>query len=266
MFKRLAAAVVCVLALSACSSEHKENTLTLVASPEPHARILNYIADEGLAEGVELDVKVIQGGIDPNHVTANGDADANFFQHDPYLQEWSEENDDHSLRSVAAVHLEPLTVFSTSVDSLEQLPAGATVTIPNDPVNRARALSLLAENNLIEIDERSAETAVEDITANPRDLTITLVDARLLPQTLEDKDVAVSVINGNFALEAGLNYEEDSLAGEDPDNNPYVNILVAWQDVADSPQVKALATALQSPEVAEFIRNNYHGAVLPAQH
>ncbi|WP_192796211.1 MULTISPECIES: MetQ/NlpA family ABC transporter substrate-binding protein [Corynebacterium] len=264
MIKKIAAAAVCVLGLSACSAQPDENTLTVVASPEPHARILEYIADEGLAEGVELDVKVIQGGIDPNHVTTHGDADANFFQHQPYLEEWSEENDDHSLRSVANVHLEPLTLFSTSIDSLESLPDGATVTIPNDPVNRARALALLADTGLIEVEDRGAETAVEDITANPRELTITPVDARLLPQTLEDEDVAAAVINGNFALEAGLDYAEDGLAAEKPENNPYVNILVAPEDKADSPAVQALAQALESQEVADFIRAEYQSAVLPA--
>ncbi len=265
----LAAAVLAVTtvgSLVACGSDDEgssgsssDSPLVVGATPVPHAEILQFVIDEFDAN---IEIREFTDYNQPNQALVSGDIDANYFQHQPFLDEFLAGNPDADLVSVAAVHIEPLGVYSSRVDSLDDLPDGATIGIPNDPSNSGRALALLAAEGLIELAEGAGTSATEqDIVSNPRNLSFEPLEAAQLPRSLEDLDAAV--INGNYALEADLNPAEDALALESGEDNPYANLLVVNAEDADDPRVRELADLLTSPEVAEFIENEYSGSVLP---
>ena len=254
--KKLLAVVAAVAAFSA----HAE-TLTVAATPVPHAEILNFVKPQLAKEGVELKVKEFTDYIQPNVQVAEKRLDANFFQHQPYLDEFNKAKGTQ-LVSVAGVHLEPLGAYSSKYKKLDELPSGATVVIPNDATNGGRALLLLAKTGLIKLkDEKSITATPKDITDNPKNIKVRELEAATLPRVLGQVDLAL--INTNYALEAKLNPTKDALAIEGSDS-PYVNILVARPDNKDSDAMKKLAAALHSPEVKQFILEKYKGAVVPA--
>jgi D-methionine transport system substrate-binding protein len=187
--------------------------------------------------------------------------DANFFQHQPYLDEFND-GKGTNLVSVIGVHVEPFGAYSSKIDSLEELEDGATVAIPNDPTNGGRALLLLQEAGLITLKDDIKITATpRDIADNPKNLEFKELEAATLPRILNQVDLAL--INTNYALEAGLNPTEDALVIEG-EESPYVNILVAHEDRADEEAIRKLADALTSEDVNKFIEENYEGAVVPA--
>ena len=237
-------------------------TLSVGATPVPHAEILQFVQDT-LTEGTNLTVEIVEftDYVQPNLALADGELDANFFQHLPYLEEFNTERAT-DLVPVAPVHIEPLGVYSTSIGSLDELEDGATVAIPNDVTNGGRALKLLAANGLITLDEEVENPTVDDITDNPKDLEIVELEAAQLPRSLEDTDI--SVINGNYAIEAGYTPAEDALALESGENNPYANYLVTTEDRQDDPAIALLGQLLNTPEVRQFIEDTYEGAVVPA--
>ena len=254
--KKLIAAFAAVAAFSA----HAE-TLTVAASPVPHAEILEFVKPALAKEGVDLKVKVFTDYIQPNVQVAEKRLDANFFQHQPYLDEFNKAKGTN-LVSVAGVHLEPLGAYSSKHKKLEDLPGGANVVIPNDATNGGRALLLLAKAGLIKLkDSNNILSTVKDITENPKDLKIRELEAATIPRVLTQVDLAL--INTNYALEAKLDPSKDALVIEGNDS-PYVNILVSRADNKDSDAMKKLAAALHSPEVKQFITEKYKGAVLPA--
>lgn len=264
-----AAALATALGLSAaaCSTESgSDEPITVLAAATPHAEILRYV-DEANPD-YELDIKVVPGGPDPNMSVSNGSADANFYQHPPYLHDWENETGE-TLVNVAGVHIEPMGMYSTSIDSIDKLPQGAKVATPNSPSDLARALILLETNGVISLDQEIDPTNVskinlQSITENPKDIQIVPVDDTIVIQSLSDDSVDGVIASSNFALEAGLNPVEDSVIAESPENNPYVNILVANAEAAEDPRMDKLAADLTSSETAEWIRGKYAGAVIPA--
>ncbi|MDF9754217.1 D-methionine transport system substrate-binding protein [Pseudomonas sp. TE6288] len=254
--KKLLAVVAAVAAFSA----HAE-TLTVAATPVPHAEILNFVKPQLAKEGVELKVKEFTDYIQPNVQVSEKRLDANFFQHQPYLDEFNKAKGTH-LVSVAGVHIEPLGVYSTKVKKLDELPSGAAVVIPNDATNGGRALLLLDKAGVIKLkDNTNILSTIKDIAENPKNLKFRELEAATIPRVLTQVDAAL--INTNYALEAKLNPEKDALAIEGKDS-PYVNILVTREDNKDADAVKKLVQALHSPEVKQFITEKYKGAVVPA--
>ena len=254
-------ALAAALLLASCGK--KENkTVTVAATSSPHAEILEQVKGAMKDKGFDLVVKVVDDYVTPNTATESGDVDANYFQHVPYLDSFNEENGTH-LVSVAGIHYEPFAIYKGTSDSLD-LEEGAKIAVPNDPTNEARALQLLAANDLIEVKEGAGLTATKnDITANPLNLDIVEMEAALLPTVLDD--VAVAVINGNYALGAGLDVNQ-SLASEDPDSEAaqtFVNVLVVKEGHENDEAIKALKEVLLSDAVKDYINNTYNGAVLP---
>ncbi|CAM3629579.1 Methionine-binding lipoprotein MetQ [Pseudomonas reidholzensis] len=254
--KKLLAVVAAVAAFSA-----NADTLTVAATPVPHAEILEFVKPQLAKQGVDLKVKVFTDYIQPNVQVAEKRLDANFFQHQPYLDEFNKAKGT-SLVSVAGVHLEPLGAYSSKYKKLDELPAGATVVIPNDATNGGRALLLLDKAGVITLKDKSnILSTVKDITGNSKNLKFRELEAATIPRVLTQVDAAL--INTNYALEAKLNPEKDALVIEGSDS-PYVNILVSREDNKASADMQKLAAALHSPEVKAFITEKYKGAVIPA--
>ncbi|MDR6914743.1 D-methionine transport system substrate-binding protein [Pseudomonas sp. 3296] len=254
--KKLLVAFAAVAAFSAHA-----DTLTVAATPVPHAEILEFVKPVLAKEGVELKVKVFTDYIQPNVQVAEKRLDANFFQHQPYLDEFNKAKGTN-LIAVAGVHIEPLGAYSSKYKALTELPGGANVVIPNDATNGGRALLLLAKAGLIKLKEpNNILSTVKDITENSKDLKFRELEAATIPRVLTQVDLAL--INTNYALEAKLDPSKDALVIEGSDS-PYVNILVARPDDKDSEAMKKLVAALHSPDVKAFILEKYKGAVLPA--
>ena len=254
--KKLFAAVAALAAFSAHAGD-----LSVAATPVPHAEILEFVKPALAKEGVNLKVKVFTDYIQPNVQVAEKRLDANFFQHQPYLNEFNKAKGTN-LVSVAAVHLEPLGAYSSKYKKLDELPSGATVVIPNDATNGGRALLLLDKAGVIKLkDSTNILSTPKDITENTKGLKFRELEAATIPRVLTQVDLAL--INTNYALEAKLNPEKDALVIEGSDS-PYVNILVARADDKDSADMKKLVAALHSPEVKQFINEKYKGAIIPA--
>ncbi|GAA0501527.1 lipoprotein [Paractinoplanes deccanensis] len=267
-FVSVLASATLLLGLAACGSDDdsasaSSDTLKVGVSPVPHGEILKYVADNlAAAEGLKLDIVEFNDYIQPNVALQEKQLDANYFQHIPYLEEEVAAKG-YKFTPLKPVHIEPLGVYSKTVKSLADVPSGGVVGIPNDPSNSGRALSLLAKNNLITLKDGVGVKATEkDITANPKNLKFKALEAAQLPRSLED--TALSVINGNYAIETGLKPATDALALETADNNPYANLLVVRTGDETDARVQKLEKLLHSPEVKKFITDKYQGSVLPA--
>lgn len=232
------------------------------ATPVPHAEILNFI-QENLSEERNLTIEVIEftDYVQPNTALDEGELDANYFQHLPYLEEF---NDGHgtSLVPVVAVHIEPLGVYSESITDLSEIEGGAIVGIPNDVTNGGRALKLLEDNGLIELDPDIQNPTVIDVVENPLNLEFAELEAAQLPRSLPD--TTISVINGNYAIEAGFTPADDALALESGEDNPYANYLVVNEGNEEELGVQILAQLLTTDDVRAFIEENYEGSVIAA--
>ena len=238
-------------------------TLTVGATPNPHAEILAQVKDDLAVEGIDLVVKEYSDYVVPNTAVEEGDLDANYFQHTPYMEKFNEENGTH-LVSVGKIHYEPMGIYPGLTKTLEELPDGATIAVPNDATNEARALQLLAAQGLIELKEDAGLNATpNDITSNPKNLQFKELEAAMLPQTASEVDL--SVINSNFAMEGGMNPATDSLASEDADSEAaqtFANIVAVKEGHENDPAIQALVKALQSDKVKEYIEKTYSGAVV----
>jgi D-methionine transport system substrate-binding protein len=263
----LLASATLLLGLAACGSssdaEASSDVLKVGVSPVPHGEILKYVADNLAAkEGLKLDIVEFNDYIQPNVALQEKQLDANYFQHIPYLEE-EIASKGYKFTALKPVHIEPLGVYSKTVKNLADVPAGGVVAVPNDPSNSGRALSLLAKNNLITLKDGVGVKATEkDITANPKNLKFKALEAAQLPRSLED--TAISVINGNYAIETGLKPATDALALESGDDNPYANLVVVRTGDENDARVQKLEKLLHSPEVKKFITDKYQGSVLPA--
>ncbi|MGN8769588.1 MetQ/NlpA family ABC transporter substrate-binding protein [Paenibacillus barengoltzii] len=232
----------------------------VVGATVPHADILKFIAPKLKEEGVELEVKEFTDYVQPNVQLYEKELDANYFQHQPYLDEQNSQNG-FDLVPVVGVHVEPFGAYSNKIKSADELADGATIAIPNDPTNGGRALLLLQKQGLIKLKDDAGITATaKDIVENPKNLKFKETDAAMLPRLLPEVDLAL--INTNFALKANLNPTKDALFIEDKDS-PYTNLLVARPDNKDSEAIQKLAKALTSDEVRTFINDTYEGALVP---
>ena len=249
------------LAAAALTGNAFAGKLVVAATPVPHTESLNYIKPMLAKQGVDLEVKVFTDYVQPNLQVAQKNVDANFMEHKPYLDEINKSKK-LNLVSVTGVHVEPFGAYSKKIKNISQLPNGATVAIPNDPSNGARALLLLQQQGLIKLkDPKNLLASARDIASNPKNLKIKELDAAMLPRVLTQVDLAL--INTNYALQAKLNPMKDALFIEGK-QSPYVNILVARPDNKNSADMQKLAKALNSPEVKKFIQTKYKGAVVPA--
>ncbi|TQL23596.1 MetQ/NlpA family ABC transporter substrate-binding protein [Streptomyces sp. SLBN-134] len=260
------AAGALTLGLTACGADNDSASdtsgpLIVAASPVPHAEILTFVKDN-LAEkaGLDLEVKEFTDYVTPNTATEDGSVGANFFQTQPYLDDFNKKNGTHIV-SVVDVHLEPLGLYSNKVDKADALKNGATIAIPNDTVNEGRSLQLLAANGLLTLKDGVGTAATpQDITKNPKNLKFKELEAAQTPRSLEDVDAAV--VNGNYAIEADLKPADDALVLEKAEGNPNNNLLAVKEGQEDDPRVKKLAELLTSPEVKKFIEDKYAGSVL----
>ncbi len=254
--------------LTACGSSDSDAAsadtsapLIVAASPVPHAEILTYVKDNLAKDaGLDLEVKEFTDYVTPNTATEDGSVGANYFQNQPYLDDFNKKNGTH-IAPVVTVHLEPLGLYSNKVKSADDLKSGATVAVPNDTVNEARALKLLADNGIITLkDGVGNEATPSDIVKNPKNLKFKELEAAQTPRSLDDVDAAV--INGNYAIEADFKPADDALVLESATDNPYGNFLAVKEGNEDDPRVKKLAKLLTSPEVKKFIEDKYAGSVI----
>ena len=265
-------AIVLVLALgvfTACGGgsssdsgdDSEDKTITVAASPTPHAEILNSVSDQLAEEGWTLVVKEFDDYVQPNVATTDGDVDANYFQHVPYLEEYNQENGTE-LVAVANMHYEKMAVYSETKTSLDELEEGDKIGVPNDTTNEARALKVLAENGVITLKEGTGETATKtDIEENPKNVEIVELEAASLPASLPD--LAFGVINANYAIGAGIMDKVVAVEGTDEaQEDTYVNVIVVNAGNEESDKTKALVAALQSDATKQFIEETYNGAVV----
>jgi D-methionine transport system substrate-binding protein len=251
--------LILALCLAAAAAPAAE-TLTVGVTPFPHKDIMEIVKQLLAKDGYELEIQEFTDYIQPNMALAENQLFANFFQHIPYLDDMNAKGN-LGLKWIAKVHIEPLGLYSNKIKSLDELKAGDSVAVPNDPTNEARALRLLEANGLIKLKPGELVTAL-DIIENPRGLEFNELDAAQLPRTLED--VTASVINTNFAGEAGLNPSKDAIIIEGNDS-PYANIVVVREADAGTPAAEALRKASNSPEVKAYIVENLiPRGILPA--
>ena len=248
------------------SDTKKEETKKIVigASPSPHADILKVAKKELKKEGDELEIKEYSDYVQPNTALESGDLDANYFQHKPYLDDFNKKKKTH-LVSAGMIHYEPFGIFPGKTKTLKDLKKGATVAVPNDTTNEARALLLLQDQGLIKLKDGAGLTATKkDIVENKKDLAIKEIEAAQIPRSLKDVDIAV--VNGNYALQAGLKVNKDALATEDADSvgaKTYGNIVAVKKGNEKLAATKALIKALKSDTVKKYINDKYDGAVVP---
>ncbi len=240
----------------------KEITLKIGATPVPHAELLEQIKPDLKDAGINLEIVEFNDYVQPNIALNDKELDANFFQHEPYLNDFIKEHTDVKLTNAGGIHVEPMGIYSKKIKSLDELTEGAAVSIPNDPTNGGRALLLLQKAGLLKLKDGANETAtVQDIAENPHNIVIQEVEAAQLPRTLED--VSISIINTNFAMNADLNPMKDALFIEDK-TSPYVNIIAVRDGDENRDDIKKLLTALKSDKIKKFIEDNYKGAIVPA--
>lgn len=264
--KRLAliflTALLVLTSLVGCgNNESRDNIIKIGVSPRPHRELVELIVDDLKEEGIELEIIEFDDYVKPNLALAEKELDANFFQHEPYMNNFKEENN-IDIISIGGVHIEPMGLYSVKYENISELEDNCEIAIPNDPTNGGRALLLLEKYGLIKLDPDAGILATEnDIVENPKNLKFTALEAAYLPRVLNEVDAAV--INGNYALEASLVPTEDALILEDKDS-PYANIIAVRTGEEKEEKFIKLMEALQSDKVRKFIEENYEGGVIPA--
>nr|WP_297933967.1 MetQ/NlpA family ABC transporter substrate-binding protein [uncultured Lachnoclostridium sp.] len=262
-------AVLGLSALTGCGtkgSRSNDKEIVVGATIQPHAEILNSDAFQNKIKELGYSVKVVEytDYVQPNEATQDGSLDANFFQHKPFLDDYNKENKGN-LVSVAKVHYEPYGLYAGKTKNLENIKDGALIAVPNDSSNEARALQMLQAGGLITMKEGvGLEATVKDIVENPHNISFKEIESAQTPLVLKDVDFAV--INGNYAMQAGLNVQKDALLIEDAKSvgaETYANILVVKEENKDSDKTKALVKAITSDEVKRFMEEKYSGAVIP---
>lgn len=247
------------------SGDKKETKKIVIgASPSPHADILKVAKKELKKEGYELEIKEYSDYVQPNTALESGDLDANYFQHKPYLDDFNKQKKTH-LVSTGTIHYEPFGIFPGKTKTLKALKNGATVAVPNDTTNEARALLLLQDNGIITLkDGAGLEATVNDIAENPKNIKIQELEAAQVARVTGE--VAYVVLNGNYALEAGYSVGKDALAYEKSDSEAaktYVNVIAVKEGNENNPAIKALVDTLKSDTIKQYINDTYDGAVIP---
>lgn len=235
------------------------------ATPSPHAEILEAVKDDLAAAGINVEVVVYNDYVQPNLAVDQGELQANYFQHQPYLDDFNAENNTH-VTSVGAIHYEPFGIYAGKSSDLTAVKDGAQIAVPNDTTNEARALQLLQANGIITLKDGVGLTATkQDIVENPHNVEILEVEAAQIPRSVESVDFAC--MNGNYAIDAGFK-PSDALAQEDPDSEAaqtYANVIAVSEADADSEWAKKLVEVLQSDKVADYITGTYEGGVIPTK-
>ena len=280
---QLALALVLSLSLAACASKtetaastetastetasettESKGTITVAASPTPHAEILAQAKPILEAEGWTLEVKEFQDYVQPNNVVESGEFDANYFQHIPYLENFNEEQGTH-LVNAGGIHYEPFGIYPGTKSSLDDIAEGDTIAVPNDTTNEARALLLLQDNGILKLKDGAGLTAtVLDIEENPYNVEILELEAAQVPRVKDE--VAFVVLNGNYALDAGFSVAKDALSYEKSDSDAaktYVNVIAVKEGNENSEKIQALVAALKSDTIRQYINDTYDGAVVP---
>jgi len=264
MKKTIAIILTLVLALSlaACGGGSDSKTITVAASPTPHAEILKGAAEVLAEEGWTLKITEYADYVQPNNVVEDGEMDANYFQHQPYLDTFNAENGTH-LVSVLAVHCEPFGIYPGTKQAIADLADGDKIAIPNDGSNRARALLLLEAQGLIKLTAGvGMQATVLDIIENPMNLEIVEMEAAQIANVRDS--VALALINGNYAMQADLFVGTDAIAAEDAEiAKNYENILVVKEGNENSEKIQALIAAFTSDTVKAYINETYPGSVVP---
>lgn len=254
--------VLALLCFAGCSKTD-DKTIKIGASPAPHAEILNLIKEDLAAKGYTLEIKEYSDYVLPNEDVESGDLDANYFQHTPYMENFNQNHNTH-LKAVASIHYEPYCIYGSKTTSLESVPEGAKILVPNDSTNEARALNLLQQVGLIKLKADAGIGATKnDIVENSHNLDIIEAEAAAIPRLMPDADFAI--INGNYALTAGLKIA-DALASEDLQSlgaTTYANIICVKEGNENSNKIKALIEVLKSDKVRDYINKTYNGAVVP---
>lgn len=257
----ITAVLIGILLLSGLNGINAATILKVGASPTPHVPILEAITNQLTQQGITLKIIEFQDYIQPNLALAEGELDANFFQHVPYLDQFCKDRK-LDLTYIAKVHIEPIGVYSKKIKSLNDLKEKSVVAIPNDPTNGGRALLLLQQAKLIELHKDAGLSATElDIVKNPKKLQVKALEAAQLPRVLADVDIAV--INTNYALTINLVPTKDALFIEGSES-PYANILAVRTKDKNNPALLKLANALNSQTVKDFIMKEYKGSIVPA--
>ena len=239
--------------------EAKQTIIKIGATPVPHVEILEAVKPLLKAKGYDLQIVEFTDYVTPNIAVNEGELDANFFQHLPYLEEFNK-NKNTDLVKTVNVHLEPMGVYSKKIKSLSELKDGDTIAVPNDPTNESRALDILVKEGLLTFKDVNFKTIV-DIIDNPKNLKIKELDAPQLPRVLDE--VTAAVINTNYALPANLNPLKDAIALESKDS-PYANIIVVKKGNENKDSIKALNEAINSEEIRTFIKEKYQGSIVEA--
>ena len=269
----LAMALTLCLGLAACGGDTTDAstddtaqtgetvTLKVGATPAPHQEILEQVVDNLAEQGITLEIVPYTDYNTPNTAVEEGENDANYFQHITYMENFNAEQGTH-LVSAGAIHYEPMGIYAGKSTSLDEIPDGAVIAVPNDATNEGRALLLLEAQGLITLDDSSNLTATpNNIVDNPKNLEFQELEAATIPSVLADVDLAV--INSNYALGAGLNPTTDALAIESSDS-PYVNVLVVKEGNENNEAIQALVDALHSDTIRDYITETFDGAVVPA--
>ena len=239
--------------------EPKKTSIKIGATPVPHVEILEAVKPLLKAKGYDLEIVEFTDYVTPNIAVNEGELDANFFQHLPYLEEFNK-NKSTDLVKTVNVHLEPMGLYSHKIKALSELEDGATIAVPNDPTNESRALDILVKEGLLTFKDVDFKTVV-DILENPKNLKIKELDAPQLPRVLDEVDAAI--INTNYALSANLNPLKDAIVIESKDS-PYANIIVVKKGNENKEYIKALDEAINSDEIKKFIKEKYKGSIVEA--
>ena len=260
----LSAAVLAAAVPAGIVGAEEDKTITVAASPTPHAEILEAARPLLEEKGWTLEVSEFDDYILPNEVVESGEIDANYFQHVPYLESFNEEKGTH-LVDAGDIHYEPFGIYPGQKSSLDELEEGDVIAVPNDTTNEARALLLLQDNGIITLEEGAGLTAtVNEIVDNPYGIEIQELEAAQVPRVVDE--VAFAVMNGNYALNAGFSVAKDSIAYEASDSEAaktYVNIIAVKEGNENNEGIQALVEVLKSDEIKDFINETYDGAVIP---
>lgn len=244
------------------SAENK--TIKVAASATPHAEILEYAKTALKEEGYDLEVTIFDDYVKPNEVVESGEFDANYFQHEPYLNSFNEEKGTH-LVIAGKIHYEPFGIYPGTKKSLDDIADGDTIAVPNDTTNEARALLLLQDNGIIKLkDGAGINATVNDIEENPHNIEIVELEAAQVARVVDETSFVV--LNGNYALQAGFSVSKDALAYETSDSEAaktYVNVIAVKEGNENNEAIKALVDVLKSDDVKKYINDTYDGAVLP---
>ncbi|MFD2705504.1 MetQ/NlpA family ABC transporter substrate-binding protein [Salibacterium lacus] len=248
------------------SEEEETTTLTVGATNVPHAEILEFAKDQLNEEGIELQIETFNDYVLPNKALAQEELDANYYQHIPYFEGQLEDNDNYDFANAGGVHIEPIGVYSQEYDSLDELPEGAEIIMSSSVADHGRILQMLDEKGLITMPEDSGvDATIEDIKENPNNFTFRAdVEAAVLPQAYQNGEGDAVLINSNYAIDNGLSPVDDAIALESSEDNPYVNIVAVRSEDEDKESIQTLVDVLQSDETAQFIEDEYDGAVIPA--